>query len=305
MTQQWNRCVSCSQQTPNGRPAFAGYGARGTPLLVGACCAHLLQELATPVYWTGTLDLSIEDGQSVWRYMDFAKFVAMLQQGGLYFPSADKLEDPFEGAIGLVRKEPEWDEFYLDFFRKTVMSPPPGYSPPEFSEERIESEAKRLLKEIKASSSHVRSLLVSCWHANDTESEALWRLYCPPPTPGIAIRSTVGQLWDATRQDASAVVGRVHYVDFRYFFATIQKERIFCKRQSLSHEREVRATLRNDYKDPTAGKIVTCDLGVLIEEVTVSPFAPLWFSDVVCGIIEKFGYAFEVQPSELLEEPFY
>ena len=305
MTQQWNRCVSCNHQIPKGRPAFAGYEAGGIPLLVGACCAHQLRELATPVYWTGTLNLSVEDSQSVWRYMDFAKFVAMLQQGGLYFPSAHKLEDPFEGALGLARREPDWNEYYLDHFRKMVVTAPPEFSEPDFSEERIESEAKRLLEELKAGSLRARSLLVSCWHANDMESEALWRLYCPPPTPGVAIRTTVGQLWEATAQDASAVVGRVHYLDFRHSFATIQNERIFCKRRSLSHEREVRVTLQNDYENPVKGKTHTCDLSVLIEEVTIFPFAPLWFADVVSGAIEKFGYAFEVRQSELLEEPFY
>ena len=305
MTQQWNRCVSCNQEIPKGRPAFAGYETGGRSLLVGACCAHQLGELATPVYWTGTLDLSVEDAQSVWRYMDFAKFVAMLQQGGLYFPSVDELEDKFEGAIGLARREPDWDEFYLGYFRKVVVTRPPGFSQPDWSEERIESEANRLLEQLKAGSSHARSLLVSCWHANDMESEALWRLYCPPPTPGVAIRTTVGQLWEATARDASAVVGRVQYLDFRRSFATIQNERIFCKRQSLSHECEVRVTLQSENENPAKGKTLKCDLMALINDVTMSPFAPSWFHDVVSGAMEKFGYAFEVRQSELLEEPFF
>ena len=33
----------------------------------------------------------------IWRYMDFTKFVSMLQKGGLIFSRADKLGDPFEG----------------------------------------------------------------------------------------------------------------------------------------------------------------------------------------------------------------
>lgn len=305
MTQQWNLCVSCNRQVPPRRPAFAGYTSDGTPMLVGACCADHLRELATPVYWTGTLNLSIEDRQSVWRYMDFAKFVAMLQQEGLYFPRADKLEDPFEGAIGLARRELDWDRHYLEFFRDAVTTPPPGYPQTDLSEEQVESEAKRLLKDLKAGSSHARSTLVSCWHENDVESEALWRLYCSPQTPGIAIRSSVGKLWESTAEDASAIVGRVHYLDFRHSFATIQNERIFCKRRSLNHEREVRIAIRNDHESPVAGKTLNCDLGVLIEQVIISPFAPLWFIDVVTDTIERFGYALEVRQSELLEEPFY
>ena len=77
------------------------------------------------------------------------------------------------------------------------------------------------------------------------------------------------------------------------------------KRRSLSHECEVRVTLQNEYDNPVKGKTLTCDLMALINDVTISPFAPLWFPDVVSGAIEKFGYAFEVHQSELLEEPFF
>ena len=304
MTQQWNQCATCNHLISEERPAFAGYHADGTPLLVGACCAVRLVELATPVYWTGTLNLSIEDSQPVWRYMDFAKFVAMLQQGGVYFPRADKLDDRFEGAVGLASREPDWDRFYLDFLRTAVTTAPPGHSQPELSEEHIERETRRLLKELKTAWSRARTLLVSCWHANSVESEALWRLYCPPPTPGLAIRTTVGRLWDATVHDASAIVGRVHYLDFRRSFAP-GDQRIFCKRLSLSHEREIRVTLDNDGTSSLMGKTLACDLNALIDKVIISPFAPAWFGEVVSDAISKFGFAFEVQKSELLDEPFY
>lgn len=305
MTQRWNRCIICERPILNGRPAFAGYRANGTPLLVGSCCAGYLAELATPVYSSGTLNLSIEDSHPVWRYMDFAKFVAMLQNGGIYLPRADKLEDRFEGALGLARREPDWDGFYLKHFRKAVTTAPPGYPQPDLTDERIEIEAARLLKELKSGETRYRKVLVSCWHANNVESEALWRLYCPPPTPGIAIRSTVGRLWDASAQDASAVVGRVHYLDFNRAFAVNGPERIFCKRLSLSHEQEVRLTLRNTEKSIAAGKMLECDLSALIEGVIISPFAPPWLAEVVSRVISGLGYAFEVRQSELLDEPFY
>ena len=34
----------------------------------------------------------------IWRYMDLAKYVSMLADGGLFFPRASQLHDPFEGA---------------------------------------------------------------------------------------------------------------------------------------------------------------------------------------------------------------
>ena len=34
----------------------------------------------------------------LWRYMDFTKFVSLLEKRSLFFARADKLGDPFEGA---------------------------------------------------------------------------------------------------------------------------------------------------------------------------------------------------------------
>jgi hypothetical protein len=53
------------------------------------------------------------------------------------------------------------------------------------------------------------------------------------------------------------------------------------------------------------GKTLACDLNALIDKVIISPFAPAWFGEVVSDAISKFGFAFEVQKSELLDEPFY
>ncbi|PTQ79620.1 hypothetical protein [Nitrosomonas ureae] len=305
MTQQWNICVSCNTQVEEGRPVFAGYNSQSIPLFVGACCAHKLHELATPVYWSGSLDLSLPDNVIVWRYMDLAKFLAILSQGGLYFPRAANLEDSFEGAFGLTRKESEWDNFYLDFFREAVITPPPGASMPNLSNEEVEKEAKRLLQNIKSFSLEVRNLLVSCWHRNESESEALWRLYCPPPVSGVAIRTTVGQLWNICSNENHAIVGKVHYMDFKRSFASIQNERIFQKRNSLNHEKEVRVVLQNDLKNPVYGKVLKCDLKSLVSEVVISPFAPSWLLGVLSSSIKKFGYSFDLKQSELLEQPFY
>ena len=35
----------------------------------------------------------------LWRYMDFTKYVSLLEKRALFFARADKLEDPFEGYL--------------------------------------------------------------------------------------------------------------------------------------------------------------------------------------------------------------
>lgn len=309
ITNQWNVCSVCRREVPESRPAFAGYDLTGAPAFVGACCADRLAELATPVYWSGTLNLAVGDDQLLWRYMDFSKFTSMLSQRGLYFPRLDKLGDPFEGAAGLASREGEWDRHYLNFFKQAVTTPPPGYPRPDFSPDEVEAEARRLLSSLKGER-RFSSDFASCWHKNTVELEALWRLYCPPASAGVAIQSRAKALWEATRAEPSAVVGRVHYLDFRQSYASLD-QRAFCKRMSLSHENEVRAVLRASMLKADIlekwgdGHLVTCDLSALIDCVVISPFAPPWFRDVLRATIARFGYDFEVRTSELVEQPFF
>ena len=35
----------------------------------------------------------------IWKYLDFTKFISMLETDSLYFARADKLTDPHEGAF--------------------------------------------------------------------------------------------------------------------------------------------------------------------------------------------------------------
>lgn len=304
MTAQWNTCSVCDHIMFPGRPLFAGYSAEAEPIVAGACCADRLAELSTPIYPHGTLNLAVPDHASLWRYMDFAKFVALLDQKGLYFPRADTLEDRFEGAIGIASREQAWDDHYVARFREIVESGTADNPVPNLTADIIEADARRLLADMKGASRRSRSMLVSCWHANSGESEALWRLYCPPPIAGVAVRTSGDALWNATAGEPTAVVGRVHYVDFRSSFAS-RDQAIFCKRISLRHEQEVRAVLDNDPAAPVLGKVLSCDLEQLIDSVVVSPYAPAWFLDTVVSVVRSYGLSMEVRRSELLEPPFY
>ena len=135
--------------------------------------------------------------------MDLAKFVALLRDRSIYFARADHLGDPWEGAKGAKSNKNVWDSHYLHFFREAIRHPPKGYKC-EQSDEEVEADAKRLLEQLETSGSlDLRTTYVSCWHENETESEALWRLYCPPPTAGIALRTTFADLKRAFDDDLS------------------------------------------------------------------------------------------------------
>ena len=304
MTQQYNRCNLCGEAVEHGRPAFAGYSDTNEPLVVCAECAEALKELATPVYWSGTPDLSVDEDQALWRYMDFSKFVAMMQQDGIHFTRASNFDDPFEAAAGVASREAVWDKYYLEFFKKAVTTPPPGYPPANMTEIELDKEAERLLGQIKSAYASARDLLVCCWHLNSGESEALWKIYCSPGAPGVAVQTNVVRLWNALENEAGCNIGRVQYIDFKKSFSS-GDQRIFCKRSSLAHENEVRSVLPNDKKKPLDHHLVHCDLNELVEGVVVSPYAPPWFKKVVEETVSKFGYGFCVMASEIIEAPFY
>src|SRR4051794_23331256 len=90
--------------------------------------------------------------------MDFAKYVALLQSRSLYFARADQFDDPFEGASPQtkVAQRSQW------------------YSAPEWQTENG-SKAVAMMPQIYESSR--RWTYISCWHANEMESAAMWRLY--------------------------------------------------------------------------------------------------------------------------------
>jgi hypothetical protein len=301
----YDRCQSCGAQLRREVAAYAGYAADGGARYVGECCFQELNELATHVYWWWEADKRVEPSTTLWRYMDLAKFLQLLEGSALFFSRADKFEDRFEGASGLASREKEWDSFYLDYFRRVVRSPPPGVTTALLAEDAVEQNAQRLLASIRDGAIRARrSTFVSCWHANSGESEALWRLYCPPGSSGVVIKTTAGRLMSALDPNAPVELGRVQYVDFRTSFAGFH-DRIFWKRKSLSHEAEVRAVIARGPSEDRSGVSVSINLSELIEVIVPSPLAPAWFSTLLGSITERFNLQIPVQESELRAQPFF
>jgi hypothetical protein len=237
--------------------------------------------------------------------MDFAKFVALLKDKGVYFSRADCLGDPFEGARGIAVRRSEWKEHCLEYFRSAIRNLPEGASllPPD----KIEAEAERLFNDFeRMGEAEVKYAFVSCWHNNNIESEALWRLYCPPNSAGVAIRTDFSSLRRSLDDDHRLKYGHVQYVDFSKGFSGTY-DRIFWKRKSLSHEAEVRAVIQNDWrsKSDDSGILLPANLQCLIREVVISPFAPSWFEDVLKETMAKYGLEARIRPSELAAQPFF
>jgi hypothetical protein len=300
----YDECRRCGAKISKPAAALAGYDAAGRSAYVGECCKGTLKELASHIYWSWHADRRCAPEQKLWRYMDLAKFLSLLEDRALYFARADKLGDPFEGAAGIAERQSVWDEHYKAYFRHAMITIPGQTIPP--SEDQLEKDSVRLLGEMRQAMEHDRHrTFANCWHANSVESEALWRLYCPPPHPGVMIQTTAEALEASLGPDVDVEIAHVQYLDFKTAFAG-PYERILTKRKSLSHETEVRAVFRHRLvTDPPAGLMMPVDLRKLVHAIVPSPFSPPWLLSLLARTLKRYDLDLPIGESELLAEPFF
>ena len=180
------------------------------------------------------LDLDPPSGDAtLWKYLDFAKFVSLLQRRELHFARTDKLGDPFEGTYPR---------------RNWTLSQDSG-------------EALAEIAEINRS-----SILVDCWHQNDYESEAMWKLYADWRR-GLVVKTTFLDMRQSYICPEPISVGAVRYIDYEsdQIDLTSQLEPYITKRRSFEHEREVRAiSVLTESKD---GKAVSSGRNMPLEPI--------------------------------------
>ncbi|EQB2604496.1 hypothetical protein ACYHQC_003671 [Aeromonas salmonicida] len=298
-----DHCVSCNYQFKEGDTSHLGYGKSNVPLYVCDACSKQLKETAIRHYFSPRPYSVPEPSSKLWRYMDFTKYVSLLSSGGLYFARANCFEDTFEGAKGLKRNKARWDDYYLKFFRAAIENPPKGYEC-KLSNSEIDEQAQKLLRDMEVGGEyHRKRTFISCWHASEHESEAMWRLYSSFLSNAVAVRTSYESLYMALGQNPSISIGRIEYIDMKESYAGVN-DAFWRKRKYFEHEREVRAIV-TDFESQEIGKIIPCDLSVLIEEVFVSPKAPSWFVDLVNDVNDKYSVKVKVSSSELIEEPFF
>ncbi len=240
----------------------------------------------------------------VWRYMDFTKFVSMLDENKLFFSRADKLGDPFEGSYPVenIRQRERMQEKLL----KTL--PHAFKSIYERKPEGLISFHRNL----------PRFIFINSWHENSQESAAMWSLYLKS-NDGIAVQSTFGRLKECFESETPVVyIGEVEYRD--YIKEMIPSNNFFSpflhKRKSFEHEKELRMLvmaydmtkegLPNLSKPPYSDGVgVKVNLEKLIGNIYVSPTSPKWFLNLVKSVTKKYGLNKAIFQSSLDAKPVY
>lgn len=253
-----------------------------------------------------------EGVDTIWRYMDLSKFISLLQTKSLYFPSARLLQkiDPWEGtylklelnhSLGMRYK------YQLENNEREKNNNAVGFS-------FIKNQSESLMRGYEY---QVDINYISCWHYNNNESAAMWRLYLKNINEGLAIKTNIDSFKASFECATEKVyIGSVKYKN--YETGTYQEgypmrifENMFLpflhKRNIFAHEKEYRAIIP---KDPEKGKpaakgiYVNVILEKLIESIVISPYASTWFKELLESILKEYNLKFPLKESEVKDKPY-
>jgi hypothetical protein len=218
----------------------------------------------------------------LWKFLDFTKFVSLLENRALYFSRSDKLFDPFEGTLSKLNRP------IIESGRKNSGS----FFFKNYEKARNE-------------------IFLNCWHLNEHESAAMWGLYLKSEE-GVAVLSNFERLSGCFRkyEENDVYIGKVVYLDYQR--QKMPEDNLFepfvHKRKSFEYENEVRAVIRqpalSGEKNPP-GILAPIDICELIEEIYVAPTAENWIFELVVSLVKKYKLGKKVIKSGLYDDPLF
>jgi len=255
-----------------------------------------------------------QQGAKIWRYMDLAKFLSVLDKASLYFTRVDQLSsfDRFEGYYTAQNLET------LKFEDMTTeLKEASGITSRDIFDALFgfHKQTRDLVKY------HREVTFVKSWHVKEYESAAMWKLYLTN-SEGIAIQSTYQALLDSFAEyaDFEIHVGKIKYIDYNSEVIPLGNVLLpfMYKRKSFEHEDELRALIwtpqhgKNDSANRSSnryadvrGICVPVNLEVLIHKVFVAPNAPQWLAELISSLVKRYNLKVEVIQSALAAGPIY
>jgi hypothetical protein len=227
-------------------------------------------------------------GIKIWRYLDFTKFVDLLNSKSLYFSRFDKFDDIFEGSLpkeSVIARSNQLNSFGLNSNS--------GIQSVDF----WNNIGIKFKKEFAA----------NCWHMNEHESAAMWKVYLKT-NEGVAIQSTYKRLYECLNLSSKPIyLSIIKYIDFESDIINWgnRMSTFVHKRKSYTFEQELRAIVRkvDGYDLSKGGCKVDIDLNNLIENVYIAPSSPTWFRDLVIELLKN--YKLSIANSKLDDKPIY
>ena len=242
----------------------------------------------------------------VWRYIDFSRFVSLIENKAIHFSDVYAFEDMYDGIFNCLNED---DHYIIQTNGKIVpmAAPSPGSINAENSDRS--KELIRLLHQII-----LRATGVSCWRLDDHESHAMWRIFVRADE-GLAIESTLDKLTDSvSAEEYHLIIGKVRYIDYatQKIPITNLMNAFFYKNKYYEHEKELRLIcyrIDSDSSDPVAvpnyrplpagGLDLRVDVSKLINAIYISPYAPKWFGDLVERMVQRYGLDVPIYSSKI------
>ncbi len=262
---------------------------------------------------------SMTDDDVLWRYIPLEGLINMLDSQSLHFSPLETYQntDPFEGYLPKVAmdamaaislKYQQQNLKSIDDLEKHIGAHRASDKIAQLRETggQFQRDMGSAFKKI------AKCVTVNCWHRNQHESEAMWRLYSHS---GVAIRTTVSAMRAAllmNKQSHVVHLGAIKYLDF----ANNSLKPSDCvtedgqlvgmvKRIAYSHENEIRLLIAGniDPRDPTAASPMPNSLNIdaltLVESLVISPFASVAMRKSIHAVTKKYG----VDPNKVTDSP--
>ena len=231
----------------------------------------------------------------IWRYLDFSKFVALLENKSLFFSKVNFFEDKFEGIHNAITKDDHYD---ITNDGEIIRIPYPIDERAQNNSEDYKKYISKNLDLLKA------SVGINCWRFNQNDSHAMWRIFLNSDE-GVAIKTSINSLKKSLPNlpDFQKLhLGKVKYIDYKNEKIPLDNmfNSFFYKNIYFDHESELRilhyhvkneyhGTFYNNNLKPIESSGITLNINpeILIHEIILSPYASDWFSNLVKDLSSK------------------
>jgi hypothetical protein len=227
-------------------------------------------------------DSTLDDDLKLWRYMDLAKLISLLETKAIWLARADTFRDKQEGR-------------FPDQMRAFIEKAYEGCSDDDPSPVKDVDDFQDYL---------LKNTFVSCWHKNTNENMVMWEIY-GRDTIAVALQTTVGRIKGSI--DSTGLSGHsfllkpIVYEKSEDVKGELPYEACFFrKRPHFKFEEEVRISLdtyspKNPAKNTPRGYGLPASINELIESIYVHPDSDEWFVDVVNSITKHYSVHAEVK----------
>lgn len=240
----------------------------------------------------------VPDDALIWRYMDLASFLFLLQRSQLALRRVDTFEDHFEGHLPKALELQVKDQ--------------------ESRQKQLET---RLALHYMRQHTHV-----VCWNVSDQECYAMWKIYGREQN-SVCINTTVHRLKTAMKAVNQRMdLVKIHYIDMtaNNIESEVRVNNVNFKDISFQYEQEVRLLANciepsemesythsrhsalEDFETPIF-QAFDVDLDALIQNIYVNPNAGEHLPEIIHNLCETYHGDIQLQdrlqPSRFLWEP--